>query len=587
MKRMLYILSFLFSALFFLFGCGGGSCPSVLVVADSLISVAPDSALRYLEGLNDKMASASESVRMYYHLLCVKAADRSFVPHTSDSLILPVLRYYEKNNRRYLPEAYYYAGRVYLDLHDASRSLDCFGKSLKELPGEGNELLEICIYNQLGTLFSIQGLHKEALDIYRTCHRLSIASADSVEIINSLYNMGHTYRELDRQDSAQLYLEEAEPLACCRSECRDLHYAILGDLICIYLNLQNGKAMPTFNKRALHFVNRFHSANFSTGAAFYLHTSYEDADRRAKEFYDKLPELCFVEDRQVAYRELLLQAAIAPEKIGCMEPELPYIRHFVDSVHKITRAASLRQMNSLYDYQLQKKDNLWLEASNREKTLYISVSLVAIVIILLLFLVYRLYSKRKRVELLFRLQMIEQIKDDAYKRSNRFIEESNAKIHRLEEELQERCATNENLKQELQRQKELLAKETRQMAIEQEKRTLAQQIVSESELCRTFRERLLDPKGVVYVTADEWKSLKEKLGSVYPDFFPKLSSLYAFNDFQWQVCMLVKAQFAPAEIAKLTERPKETITSTRRRLYNRIFQEKGVPEDWDNFIHSL
>ena len=81
--------------------------------------------------------------------------------------------------------------------------------------------------------------------------------------------------------------------------------------------------------------------------------------------------------------------------------------------------------------------------------------------------------------------------------------------------------------------------------------------------------------------------MEDTLKETCSGFFEKLSEIYTFNEFQLRVCMLIKAHFSPSEIAKLTERPKETITSTRRRLYARIFQEKGKPEDWDNFIISL
>lgn len=77
----------------------------------------PDSALRLLGGWADSVPTVPERVRMYYRLLTVKAADKAYVTHMSDSIIRPVLDYYEQEgDRRLLPEAYYYAGRVYRDL---------------------------------------------------------------------------------------------------------------------------------------------------------------------------------------------------------------------------------------------------------------------------------------------------------------------------------------------------------------------------------------------------------------------------------------------------------------------------------------
>lgn len=54
--------------------------------------------------------------RMYYDLLTVKVRDKAYIRHTSDSLIRNVLRYYEhQDDKKHLPETYYYAGRVYSD----------------------------------------------------------------------------------------------------------------------------------------------------------------------------------------------------------------------------------------------------------------------------------------------------------------------------------------------------------------------------------------------------------------------------------------------------------------------------------------
>ncbi len=43
----------------------------------------------------------------------------------------------------------------------------------------------------------------------------------------------------------------------------------------------------------------------------------------------------------------------------------------------------------------------------------------------------------------------------------------------------------------------------------------------------------------------------------------------------------------PTEIAKLTLHSKESITSTRRRLYENVFGGKGSPKNWDEVIYAL
>jgi hypothetical protein len=43
----------------------------------------------------------------------------------------------------------------------------------------------------------------------------------------------------------------------------------------------------------------------------------------------------------------------------------------------------------------------------------------------------------------------------------------------------------------------------------------------------------------------------------------------------------------PSDIARITIRSDEAITSTRRRLYERAFGRKGKPSDWDEVIKML
>ena len=99
-------------------------------------------------------------VRMYHRLLTIKAADKAYVRHTSDSLIKKVVAYYEDDgDKSLLPEAYYYAGRVYRDLGDAPQALDYFEQAADALPLQGQEVLAGKIYSQTGSLFFYQQMY--------------------------------------------------------------------------------------------------------------------------------------------------------------------------------------------------------------------------------------------------------------------------------------------------------------------------------------------------------------------------------------------------------------------------------------------
>ena len=75
----------------------------------------PQIAMDSLEAIDKKSLSIPD--RHYYDLLTIKANDKAYVTHSSDSLILDVIDYYKGGKDKTLyAEALYYGGRVYSDL---------------------------------------------------------------------------------------------------------------------------------------------------------------------------------------------------------------------------------------------------------------------------------------------------------------------------------------------------------------------------------------------------------------------------------------------------------------------------------------
>ena len=196
--------------------CGHKPYPQSLMMADSLASACPDSAVSLLKSIAGTMQDEPEATRMYYRLLCIKANDKAYIEHTSDSLILPVLHYYlEKDDERHLPEAYYYAGRVYRDLGDAPQALEYFEKALEALPEEGKYPLKGKIYSQMGMLFLYQGLYNEALDVFKKRHICNVELKDSVGMVYTLRDMADAYRNINKEDSSIYYYREAYNMFAC------------------------------------------------------------------------------------------------------------------------------------------------------------------------------------------------------------------------------------------------------------------------------------------------------------------------------------------------------------------------------------
>ena len=136
----------------------------ILADIDSLTETDADSARRMLMHMDDEMDEAPEGIRAYYDLLTVKADDKAHQKHTSDSLICKVASYFEKHPKTgHLPEAYYYVGRVNVDIQNGEKALLYFQKALLEDSIHVTIRLKSRIYAQLGYIYLRNGLLEEAI----------------------------------------------------------------------------------------------------------------------------------------------------------------------------------------------------------------------------------------------------------------------------------------------------------------------------------------------------------------------------------------------------------------------------------------
>ena len=85
----------------------------------------------------------------------------------------------------------------------------------------------------------------------------------------------------------------------------------------------------------------------------------------------------------------------------------------------------------------------------------------------------------------------------------------------------------------------------------------------------------------------DWGELAESVNNVYNGFSEKLYSLYNMSDQDYRVSLLIKIRIQPKDIATLTAHSKESVASTRSRLYQKVFDKKGSTKDWDDFVLSI
>lgn len=86
---------------------------------------------------------------------------------------------------------------------------------------------------------------------------------------------------------------------------------------------------------------------------------------------------------------------------------------------------------------------------------------------------------------------------------------------------------------------------------------------------------------------DEWSAIEQNIKPVYPNFISRLYNLHNLSIHEYQVCLLLKLNIPPTLIAKVLCKEVSSISSTRSRLYGKVFGQKGSSRDWDAFIATL
>lgn len=564
----------------YLYSCSNHPIKQTLQTVNTLVDIYPDSAILILKKLKDSITSEPQNIQMYYWLLTVKAEDRAYILHTSDSLIQEVLNYYKnEGDKKYLPEVYYYAGSVYRDLGDALQALDYFQQAIETSQSNTSYKLISRIYSQTGTLFLYQDVYDEAMKAYRHAYKYNILAKDSVGIIFNLRDLGETFTAFNNADSALYYYKKAYKQAE-KIENQRLTDMVGNSLADLYEQLKEYHLAKAILQASSNTIEKNNLRSFYSISAD-LH--YHSGDLDSAFYYCNL--LLGINDvyaQQAAHWKL---AEIAQARTDCQLAmrHLRYYNKWTDSIQKVTNAESIRKMQSLYNYHLHEKENNRLQKEYLKQKNWNLSMFIAILIICVFIFIYIQNSRHKKVLLRNRMKELERLKEEQYQKSTQFIEENKIRIKELETKLQKGTESNCTMLNLLQAQKEQILRMNSKIEVDQQEQELAIIAFRQSDIYSRFHQAC-DLKDI---EDKDWKELQKAIDATYKDFTSRLYALYPITKIELRICLLIKTNITASNIALLTGRSKSAITSSRKKLYEKIHREKGNPDMWDNFILSF
>ena len=210
--------------------------------------------------------------------------------------------------------------------------------------------------------------------------------------------------------------------------------------------------------------------------------------------------------------------------------------------------------------------------------------IIGILVYAVLFVVTVQSSRRRVLALQDRIDKVRALQESQQAQSQQSISRNEAKIRELELLLQKLGDENSLLRLELEEKKATLDYNNKVAIIENEKRQQAETVIFASEVYRHIQDCLNSGRPLAH---QDWTELAEAVNSVYSGFTEKLYGLYRMTEQEYHVSLLIKVRVQPKDIALLTAHSKESIASTRSRLYQKVFGRKGSSKDWDDFVLSL
>lgn len=604
-------------ALICFLSCGDTKVMRNVATADSLTEVNQQEAVRFIDSVARADKGMSRNGRMKLLLLRMKALNKLDCPLDTDTLA-SLVKYFDRHgsaNDRML--ANYILGCYYIGkgnspeamryLHLAAEAADttdagCDWRTLHKVHVHTalqlmakNALTDAMTENALALKFAMAA--KDTLNAIITLEQRSNIylnqgqDAKAFDIRSKLYGMykNHGY---DKEAAISVWplvsmLAKRGNLAAAK-RCIGIFEKESG-LIDSIGNIEKGREAYYVDKGIYMFkLNKIDSAEYyfrkclgNTNSHFNCKDSYEGLEDVYKKRH--------IPDSVAKYAELA--------------------RITTDSMYAEMNTTHLQQMRAMYNYNEYK---LSAEVYKRKALSARLTTIIIALVVSILAICVAIYIRKKR-----RARRMEVIK---YERSIDELEKARLELYTVNEKQQAEMARMIKEKtDEIERQRK-----TDESYIHELKRS-RDELHDLSERQKAEFNRLIEAKDAqidqLYQEKQKYEKVKTRMDNINKysdkpivkqlkhhakhDFTPmtkeeisRLKELFAgeegfskidniVNEYEYQVCMLIRTGFTPSDICILMNSSKSSIANVRKKLYTKLTGRNGSSKDFDVYINSL
>ncbi len=574
-----------------------------------IVSDDPVSAFQILDSIDS--GKLSDPDRHYYDFLTIKARDKNYVQHESDSLILDVLNYYSGNQKDPLyVESLYYAGRVYSDMGDYPTALRHYQQALDNLDQKSNpDDLKGRLTYQTGMLYEQLRLYDDATSFYNDVLNQSLKDNDSVAIVYTLQRLGGIYHDsaLQNQDDSirARYLHKADSILSLALDYSiylpDTFTAMSRTLLAGVKQTQND--ITAALKLVRHTPDQVEPVARNVALAFAADIYLEAGINDTALMYAR--ELIANEDmtnKRIGYKIVLsrnFRNLINPDSLDQYYDDYNDI---LDEYFDENRNTRTLIQDTKYNYQLHERESQETHKEN-EILLWTIVGCVVLVLILTIVVLYLKYrNKVNIISLKEALETLDILKrnialsetsdnyssDDSGKTDNNPNDDDtgnnettdDSAIQAGSDDIAE--SVRPNSKKDLHK---LLLQEVIALSEKGESQSVSS-VILESEVYSRLRKLIASHTGI---KNEMWGAIEETVLSASPRFRTNLRILTwnTITEDEFRAALLVKCGLKPVEMCSLLSITNGAINSRRARIGFKINNEKLSVTIIDNIIRTL
>lgn len=509
--------------------------------------------------------SLSEKQRHRYDFLQIKTRDKAYIKHTTDSLVIDVIDYYSKHREEGLyPEALYYGGRVYSDMGDFPTSIGYFQDALDVIPDDKKNLRLKCrTLSQTGRLLAKLRVHTQAIEYIEKSINLSKQQNDSLNIAYDCILLSEIFQNINNLKSAKNYildaLEHSNSLPICDKAWINVEYAGI-------LN-REGKTDSAINIiRPLPRLvdSQCYYYTLCNAAKIYLNAGIIDSA------YMYAKELAFCNSFE--YQKNGFSILFSPVLRTHMSSDsiVSYSKQWADIVEKYFNTYDSQQtilQNANYNYKshVREKDQAKKELHN------LGIFTAYAITVLLTCLVILLYKKYKATIEKFRIAEVIRIfqqqvtvdpghvnEDEIYNNSEKLLELKRKYFDAI------------------------------QLNFEDNPEKMIHPMIKGSQLYKDLVKKAQE-RNCIIETENTWSRLETLIESATPGFHTKLKILTEgkISEAEIKVAILMRCGFTPTKIGILLSRERNTISSHRISIAEKISADKSVMKQLDHIILTL